>query len=559
MFGSALRQVAANGALLRLEASWLTAWIAEGAYLVSLLVFAYQVGGVVAVGLMTMFRSLPAALLAPVLVSLVDRFPPARVLLGVHLSRAALVSVVALVAGTDGPVAVAVMAAIGEGLLIGVHRATTLSFMPALARSPEELVAGNAVVSLGEAAGTLVGPVLAGLLLSLAGPAAGLTLAGAAHLGAAAVVLSIRAPSVRPRSEAARAGMGSPLRAAFEGVAALRRYPSAGLLVGLFGTQTLVRGAAAVLIVAVAVELLRIGESGVGYLTAALGAGGLVGAVVAMTAIAGRRLATPFAISLALWGLPILVIGLVPHTVAALALLGVVGAANAGLDVSGFTLLQRTVPNDVRGRVFGALESAAAIGLATGAAITPAIVEAIGLEATLIGVGAFLPLLALVTYPMVRRADDAAIVPQRELALLRGVPMFSPLPLTMIEHLARDLEPVSYAAGETVMTQGEPGDSFYVIARGSVEVTHDGERIAVLGPGDGFGEIALLSSRPRTASVLARDATEAYRLQRSAFLEAVTGHPQAALAGEELVAGRLADLDRREGGGHSHSGTPATG
>ncbi|MDQ2673517.1 MAG: hypothetical protein M3Y40_02575, partial [Chloroflexota bacterium] len=162
MFRSALRQVAGNPALLRLEGSWLAAWIAEGAYLVSLLVFAYQVGGVVAVGLITMLRSLPSGLLAPVLISLVDRFSPARVLLGVHLGRAMLISIVALIAATDGPVAVAVVAAIAEGLLIGMHRATTLSFMPGLARSPEELLAANAVVSLGEGSGNLVGPVIAG-------------------------------------------------------------------------------------------------------------------------------------------------------------------------------------------------------------------------------------------------------------------------------------------------------------------------------------------------------------------------------------------------------------
>ena len=550
MFGSALRQVAGNSALLRLEGSWLSAWVAEGAYLVSLLVFAYQVGGVLAVGFITMLRSLPAGLLAPVLISLVDRFPPARVLLGVHLARAALICVVALVAATDGPIGLAVVAAIAEGLLIGMHRATTLSFMPGLARSPEELLAGNAVVSLGEGSGNLIGPVIAGVLLTISGPPAGLAAAAAVYVGAAVVVLSIRAPMTRQRPAAADGGVGSRVAAALGGFAALRQHPSAGLLVALFGSQTLVRGALTVLIVAVAVELLRIGESGVGYLTSALGAGGLVGAGLAMTVIAGRRLATPFAISLALWGLPILVIGLLPHAVVAFVLIGMVGAANASLDVSGFTLLQRCVPNEVRRRVFGALESVAAIGLAAGAAIVPALIGSIGLEATLIVVGAVLPVLALVTYPMLRRADDAAVVPHRELALLRHIPMFAPLPLTMIEQLARDLEPVTFGAGEPVINQGEAGTCFYLVARGSVEVVHDGELVTVLGPGDGFGEIALLSERPRTASVVVRDPMEGYRLVRPAFLEAVTGHPHAVSAGEELVASRIAELER--GHGHAH-------
>jgi CRP-like cAMP-binding protein len=155
-----------------------------------------------------------------------------------------------------------------------------------------------------------------------------------------------------------------------------------------------------------------------------------------------------------------------------------------------------------------------------------------------------------VTYPMLRRADDAAVVPHRELALLRRVPMFAPLPLTMIEQLARDLEPVTFGAGEPVINQGEAGTCFYLVARGSVEVVHDGQLVTVLGPGDGFGEIALLSERPRTASVVVRDPMEGYRLVRPAFLEAVTGHPHAVSAGEELVASRIAELER--GHGHAH-------
>ena len=554
MLAAALRRVASNAAMLRLEASWLTAWFAEGTYLVSLLVFAYDVGGVVAVGLITMLRSLPSGLLAPVLTALVDRFAPARVLLAVHLGRAAAIGVVAAVAALDLPPAIAVSAAALEGLLIGLHRATTLGFMPALARSPEELLAGNSVISLGEGIGSMLGPIVAGLLLLLGGPELGLTAAAAAYGGAAAITASITVGGAhRPRaSHEAAAGTAARLHDMLGGFVALRRHRSAGLLVGLFGSQTFVRGALTVLIVAVAVDLLNIGQSGVGYLTSAFGAGGLVGASLAMTVIVGRRLATPFAISLALWGLPIFVIGLLPQAVAAFVLLGMVGVANATLDVSGYTLLQRCVPNDVRRRVFGALESVAALGIAAGAALAPALIELIGLQATLIAVGAVLPVLALVTYPLVRRADDAAIVPERELALLRGVPMFAPLSLTIIEQLARDLEPVSYDAGDHVITQGEQGSCFYVIARGSVEIVHDGELVKVLGPGDGFGEIALLSERLRTASVVVRDPIEGYRLLRPAFLEAVTGSPHAVTAADALVSQRLAELghDPSHGLGH---------
>ena len=547
-FGAA-RQVAGNAALLRLEASWLLASIAEGAYLVSLLVFAYEIGGVAAVGFVTLARSLPAGLLAPLLISLVDRFAPARVLLGVHVLRAALIGIVVVVAATDVHPALAIVAAVLEGLHLGVHRATTLAFMPGLARSPEELVAANAAVSLGEGLGHLVGPVAAGLLLVLGGPELGLGLAATAYLGAAAVVATIDAPP--SRRTVALDEPASAMAGVVAGFVALRRHRSAGVLIGLFGSQTFVRGALTVLVVAVAVELLNIGQSGVGYLTSAIGAGGLLGAGLAMGIVAGRRLALPFSMSLAAWGMPIVLIGVVPDPVVAFALLCVVGGANATLDVTGFTLLQRCVPNAARGRVFGALESVAAIGISAGAAAAPALVAVVGLQLALVIVGAVLPVLAFASLPLVRRADDASVVPERELGLLRGVPMFAPLPLTMIEHLARHLEPVTFASGEAVIVQGDRGDSFYVVDQGAVDVVHDGRLVTSLGRGEGFGEIALLSERARTASVVAREATTAYRLDRAAFLEAMTGNSRAVLAGEALVASRLAELEQ-ESHGHSH-------
>lgn len=543
IFTAALARVARNGSLLRVELGWLAAMTADGAYLVSLLIYAYEAGGVVAVGLVTTLRALPAALLAPLLSAFADRFPRARVLLGIHLVRAAAVAAVAAAAIADLPLAVALVPIVAEGLLLGVHRATTLSLMPALARSPEELVAANAVMTLSEGAGALIGPVVAGLLLAVSQPAVGLGAAAGAYLCAALAVLSIEVVTVRrrvaaPGSEPMTSRAGEMLG----GVRALRRHPSAGLVVALFGAQTLVRGSLTVLVVATAVELLGIGRSGVGYLTSAIGAGGFTGAMLAMALVGGGRLSKPFATSLALWGIPIVVLGLLPLPVVAFAMLGVVGAANASLDVAGFTLLQRTVPNAVRGRVFGALEGVAALGLAAGAAAAPLLVELFGLQAALVATGAVLPILAVAAYRRLRHADDAAIVPHRELALLRQIPMFAPLPLTVVEHLASSLVPVRYDAGGQVIRQGDVGDSFYVVATGSVEVIHDGRHVATLSSGDGFGEIALLGDRPRTASVVAREPMEAFRLPRDAFLEGVTGSTHSVAAADQLMTSRLAEL-----------------
>ena len=538
-FWAALRQVIANPSLRRLQLAWVTGIAAEKAYLVALLVYAYDIGGVVAVGIFTMLSSLPAGLFGPILSSVGESFPPTRVLLGLHVGRAAVVALAAASIAADAGMGIIVAAAIVEGVLTRQHTAFTRALLPALARTPDELIAGNAVTSLGEAIGSLIGPAVAGAILVAGGPTLALGVAAGAYLVAAGLVLTLRVVTVaRP----VVAGAGARLLEVIGGFRALVHHRAAGLLVSLFIGQVVVRGALTVLIVSAAIELLGTGDAGVGYLNAAIGAGGLVGAVLAMTLVVGRSLSLSFAVSLAAWGAPIAIIGAVPDPGLALVMAGVIGAANASIDVAGYTLLARCVPNEVRGRVFGVLQSLAGFGIAAGALAAPTLVELAGLAGALIVTGLVLPVIAVVTLGGVRRAEASAILPERELSVMRGIPMFAPLPLTALEHLARSLERVERAAGERVITQGEPGDAFYLIERGRVEIVHDGHREATLGPGDGFGEIALLGDRPRTASVVVLEPLVGFRLPREPFLEAVTGSPHSVLAADEMMSRRLAEL-----------------
>ena len=447
----------------------------------------------------------------------------------------------ALVIAAGLPVAVVFVAVALEGLIATLHRPTTMALLPALARSPEELIAANATTSTGEAIGVLVGPAIGGALLAGGGVLLGTAVPAAGLALAAAVVLGIEAV---PRMRSATTGGDAPSRLAelFAGFAAMRTYPTAGILIALFSVQTLVRGVLTVLLVAVSVELLRLGSSGVGYLTAAIGAGSLVGAFMAFTLVLRARLAAPFSLALAFWGIPIILLGLAPEPFLAFGFMAVLGVANAVLDVSGFSLIQRGVPNRLRGRVFGGLEAAASLTFGIGSLLAPVLVALFGLQAALVVSGGLLPVLALLTATLVGRADAGAIVPHRQLELLRSVPMFAPLPLTVLERLAGGLVAERHAVGAEVISQGEPGDCWYLIADGTADVVHDGERVTALSTGDAFGEIALLSDRPRTATISVREALEVYRLPRSIFLEAVTGSPNAVLAGETLVAGRLAEL-----------------
>ena len=533
-----IRGVLRNPAMVRLQAASLLATAAEWGYVVALLVWAYGFGGVAAAGLIATVRMLPPIIGAPIAASLADRLPPNLVVAGTYVGRAAVVAASAAVIVLDGPPILIFVAAAIEGLLAVLWRPPTMAMLPALARTPEELVAGNAVTSTGEALGVLIGPAVGSLLLVAGGVEAALAAPAIALLTAAVLLFTIRAP----RARRADPGRGR-LRELGEGFAALRIHPSAGLIIGLFSVQTFVRGLLTVLSVAAAVELLGLGEEGVGWLTSAIGAGGLIGAASATVWMAGRRLGPMFSVALAAWGLPIAVIGAIPVAWLAIGLLAVVGFANAALDVAGMTLIQRCVPNAKRGRVFGAMEGFGALTVAIGSLVAAPLVNVIGLSWALVVAGSILPILAVVSAAAVRRADGAAVVPRRQLDLLRRDPLFAPLSLVVLEQLAHGMTVERVAAGKTLVAQGEAGDAYWLIAEGSAEVVRDGQTLRLLGPGDGFGEIALLEDRPRTASVVATGAVELQRLPRETFLDAVGGTPASARAADRLVTDRLATLD----------------
>jgi MFS family permease len=450
-----------------------------------------------------------------------------------HTGRAALLAAAMVAIVADAPAASVYAIAVLEGMLATIHRPANNSLLPGLARSPEELVAGNAVASTMEGVGVLVGPAIAGLLVAGGGPALGAALA-AGSFGAAAGAISLveAARFIPPPS-------GGHVRDALAGLRALRTHRMASVLVGLFSLQTFVRGLLTVLIVGAAVGPLGLGDGGVGYLNAAMGAGGLIGAVAAMGLIGRRALGLPFTVSLAVWGAPMALMGLLPTAPAALVFLAAIGIANAVLDVSGFSLIQRIVPNQVRGRVFGAMEGIFALMVGLGSLVAPGLIGFLGVEGALVLAGLILPVAAVVSAPLVRRADAAAVLPEQELGLLRSIPFFAPLPMTSLEALAAAMTVRRVPAGTTLIREGEPGDQFHILSTGRARISVDGRSVREIGPGEGVGEIALLRDVPRTATVTLLEDAEVYDLGRSAFLEAVTGSRQSLFAADALVGGRL--------------------
>jgi predicted MFS family arabinose efflux permease len=530
-----LGRVLRNPEIRRVELAWMLGWASEWAWLVALWVYAFRASGVVAVGVLGLARTLPAALLAPALSTLSDRLPRHRVLLGVHLGRGLVLALVALAVASGAPPLVVYLLAPLDALLGVLHRPTHMPLLPALARSPEDLVAANVASSSFEGIGTLVGPAVGGILVATAAPAWGFVIPA---LGFWLAALSVS--GVRP-AQALRLHPDRPdlLHTMLGGIRALVDYPSAGLVVALFWSQVVVRGLLNVLVVLAAEELLHIGQEGVGYLYSAIGAGSLLGALGAVALVGRRRMAPSFAAGLVLWGAPILMIGLIPLAGPAVFFLVVLGLGNATLDVSGFTIVQRTVPNAVRGRVFGVLEAGIMLSTGIGSALAPLLVLAAGARGALIITGAILPSLAVLSWHWVSRADARGVIPERQLALLRGVPMLAPLPLTVLEQVASEVIAVRFAAGVAIITQGDVGDRFYILAEGEAEATVDGKSVRHMGPGEFFGEIALLRDVPRTATVTAVDAVLAYALNRDAFLAAVTGDRQSSSAAAAVVEDRL--------------------
>jgi MFS family permease len=533
---SALGAVLRNENLRRVELAWGAAITAEWAHFVALGVFAYEAGGAFAVGIAGLVRMLPAALVAPFAASLGDRFRRERFLFAIVLagSSALAASAVAFVAGANEFVIFTLAGVVGVASTL--VRPAQQALLPSLARTPEELIASNGATSTIESLGTLVGPLLAGVLVSIADVGSVFAVGSAAFLGAALLLARVRVEGQIQLTGAAAAESTREL--ILGGYRVVARAAKPRLIVALVMAQAFVRGCLNVLIVVLVFRVLDAGPGAVGFLTAALGVGGVIGAVGAL-ALKGRRLAAPFGLALVFWGLPIALVAPWPDLVTALFLLAVVGAANSVEDVAAFTLLQRIVPDDVLTRVLGVLWGLAMGGVAVGSICAPAVVSAIGPRPAFLVVGAILPLLTLITWRRLVGIDRTLSVPAAELALIDRVPMFAPLSVAAKEHIAAKLVRVSIAAGDVVIRAGDHGDRFYIVADGKLEVI--AERVhRSAGVGDYFGEIALLRDVPRTATVRALVNSTLYALQRDAFLRAVTGHSAVRAAGEAVVHERLA-------------------
>jgi MFS family permease len=533
----AFRAVFGNPDLRRVELAFIGFNTAELGTWVAILVFAYEAGGAAAAGAIGVVQLIPAMIFAPVASLLGDRYRRERVLLAGYLIEAIAMGMTAVALLIEAPVPIIYVLAALAATSVTLTRPAQGSLLPSLARTPEELTAANAAAGWIESLSMFAGPAAAGVLLAVSGPGAVFAAMSGVLLLSALLAARIETRSAPPT----RAHDASALGDLLGGFRALVHESQPRLVILLMGAYFVMEGALDVLLVVLAFKMLHIGSGGVGFLNAAVGVGGIIGAALATLLVASRRLTPPLLGGASTFGTALIAIGLFPSRVLAPFLVGMAGAGRPLIDVAGRTLLQRVVPDRVLSRVFGVLEGLYMAGLALGLTIAPILFALMGQRATFVVAGSFLPIVYLLAWRRLAEIDSSVAVPEARLALLRSLPIFAPLSAPVLEQVASRLIPTEAALGSEIIRQGDPGDRFYVIEEGEVVVSKNGRQVATLQQGDFFGEIALLREIPRTATVTAQTDTLLYALERDDFLEAVTGHPQSAEAADAVTRARLAD------------------
>jgi MFS family permease len=532
----AFSSLAGNTALLRVLAAYLLFILTEYAVWIAMLVFAYNRGGTAVAGLVAVAQLAPAAVVAPVAASLSDRRSPVVMLAGGYLAQVAGMAGTAAAIGAGAPLT-AYAAAVFASTAVTATRPAQSALIPSLAATPDQLTAANVVAGWLEAAGAAAAGLLVGVLISLAGVGSVFLVCAGLGLAAALLVAGLRAQPLAAEADA-DASTANPGGVA-EGLRLAVRQPRLRLMLALLTADAVVVGALDLLVVILALTVLGRPPSWAGYLEFAFGAGAVLAATVSAVLV-GRRLGGPILAAALGFSGALAVVAFGPGLAGTVILLAVAGAGHCLLTVATRTLLQRSVPPRLIGRIFGVLEGFTMAGLAVGALLVPALAHLGGSRLAVLGVAAVLPLAAVAGGRAVFRLDAGTAVPVVEIALLRSLPLFAELPAPAIEGLAAALRPVRLEAGAVLIRQGDPGDAYFAIAAGELDAEQDGHFLGRYGRGDGVGEIALLRAVPRTATVTAHTAATVYQLDRDLFLTAVLGHAPTRRQAEGIATTRLA-------------------
>ena len=401
-----------------------------------------------------------------------------------------------------------------------------MALLPRLADTTGELTAANTGTGVVEAVAAGLGPLVSAALILPWGAGGVLVVVGAftavscllaARLSSGAQARAVPTPRVTDRA----------------GLRLVLSDRTARALTAMAAAEYVLVGMMDILLVVLALDVLSTDDAGPGVLNAAMGLGGVLGAGLTVVLVGRRHLAGPLVVSGLVTGLPIALAGATTASAVAVVLLLLAGAGKLFVDVTSRTLVQRALPQRMLVAVFGVQEATMMAGLAVGSLAAPLLVVTVGSRWAFVVAGLFLPAVTLASWRALRHADAATEVPVATFELLRKVPFLGVLPPRIVERLALEATSASAAPGTVVVRQGAVGDQFFVLVSGSVEVTQGDQVLRRLGPGDWFGELALLRDVPRTATVTTTEPTELVQLDRDAFLTAVTGAPRSVAAADE--------------------------
>ncbi len=547
---SVFRSASRNPVLRRVGFAYALFGAAEFGTWISLLVFAYGHGGPTGSMEMVLVQLIPCVILGPFLGALADRLRPSRLLFAGYGLQAISMGGMATAIGLGAPVVSVFLLAPLTALSMSLTRPPQAALLPAIVHQPVELTAANVMCGWTDGAAALVGPALAGILLAWNGPRLAIAAFAAMALVAMLLVAGVRGPApgltegeTDHMTSGVRRALASIWDAARSNVSVATRNPQLRVLLTLHSFYFMLIGSLDLLCVVLAVDVLHMGTGGPGFLNSALGGGALLAGFVTAFLVGRRRLASTLVIALAIAVAALACIVAVHQVAIAVVLIVAVGLGGAVFDITGRTLLQRSVPSDAIAGSFSILEALMDLGLALGAVLVRVALSVGGVKAALLAPAVIAVFLIVVLWRRLKNIDVSANVPQVEIQLLRSISIFEALPAPSLEGMARELEPVSVPSGTAVITEGDYGDCYYAVAEGELAITRDDQVVQVVSRGDGFGEIALIRDVPRQASVTAVTDVLLYSLHKDLFVQTVTGHLTASSRTSALIAGHLGDDD----------------
>jgi len=535
----AYRRVLANRALTRLLLGEFVSSVGDWLYLVALLIIVYDRSGhdAVLLGVVGAARILPYVFLSVPAGILADRIDRRLILLVTDVARGICMLVLAWLVASNGPIEAIVAVTIVATCFSSFFGPAIGSYLPTLVGNEADLGPANTTYATLENIAFIIGPALAALIISVSDLTVGFLLNAATFAVIAAILWRLppsRAGQLHPDREqptVARddavgvSSTAAPATPAAFSWRAIARPIGALMVVDL--VESFVFGGIGVLTVVIAFDLVGAGEEGTGALNAAVGVGGLIGALVSGTLILRRRLAPPLLFGAALLAGSVVVLGQSSSLLLAMVAMGAAAVGSLLMSVVATTLFQRIVPDEARGRAIGVVETVSVLAFAAGSLVLPTAVEYFHLGPVLLASGAALAIAALIATPLLGQWAIQAPPEDEVRAKLARVPIFNGLSPAALERAERRASVVNVAPGQVIIRQGDDADRFYVIVDGIVQVTQlsqAGDVPAILrdmGPREVFGEIGLLTGVPRTATVTTTTPGTLLALDKADFLELV--------------------------------------